>query len=76
MATLTIRDIPPDLYRYLKSLAARHRRSLQQQVLVLLQAAEAYDTPLPSERLALFREQFKGKDFGDVVEDVRAERAR
>ena len=76
MPTLTIRNVPPALYKQLKSLATKHKRSLQQQALVLLQAAEAFDKSLPSERIAALRAQFKGRDLGDLVEDVRAERAR
>lgn len=38
MATMTIKNIPDDLYDALKRAAARHRRSLNQQVIVQLEA--------------------------------------
>lgn len=39
MPSLTIKDIPPDLYRRLKRRAAEHRRSLAGEVLVALERA-------------------------------------
>jgi len=41
MATLNIKDFPPELHDRLKALAERERRSLAQQVIVLLEAAVA-----------------------------------
>lgn len=37
MANLTIKGIPDDLYRRLKKAAARHRRSINSEVLVVLE---------------------------------------
>lgn len=37
MATLTIRNLPPDLVRSLKELAQRHRRSMEQEVRELIE---------------------------------------
>ena len=38
MATLTIKNIPDPVYRELKRQASRHRRSLNQEVIALLEA--------------------------------------
>ena len=39
MPTLTIKGMPDDLYRRLKDRAARHRRSLNSEILVALEQA-------------------------------------
>jgi plasmid stability protein len=45
MATLTLRDVSDDLHRWLKEQAAAHRRSLNKEVIVQL---EALRHPLPT----------------------------
>ncbi|NEO77305.1 MULTISPECIES: FitA-like ribbon-helix-helix domain-containing protein [Moorena] len=37
MTTFTLRDIPEELYQKIKDMAARERRSVNQQILVLLE---------------------------------------
>lgn len=76
MPALTIRDVPEDLYRLLKRLAERNRRSLQQELLIQLEHARLRATDSPLERARVLRESFAGRDMGDVVAEVRAERAR
>ncbi len=39
MATLTIKRVPDELYEKLKAMAKRRRRSINSQVIVLLEAA-------------------------------------
>lgn len=39
MRTLTVRNVPDDVYEALATLAKRNRRSLQQQILLLLERA-------------------------------------
>jgi hypothetical protein len=74
MPAVTIRDVPEDLLQQLKSLAERNRRSLQQQLLVLLEQVRVFDRPSALDRAAAIREGLKGRTLGDVVADVRAER--
>ncbi len=76
MPVLTIRDVPDDLYALLKRLAGRNRRSLQQEALVRLEAARICDVDSPAARAAAIRERLAGRDFSNVVDDVREERAR
>jgi len=74
---LTIRDVPDDLYALLKALAERERRSLQQTALVLLgQARRLVDAGGSVEEARALRARFGGRRLGDVVSDVRQERAR
>lgn len=37
MTNLSLRDIPEELYQQIKAMAARERRSVNQQILVLLE---------------------------------------
>ncbi len=76
MKTLTVRNIPDDVYRALTTLAARNHRSLQQQVLVVLERARALDQPSPVRRAAQWRERLAGRPLGDTLAEVREERSR
>lgn len=47
MPTLIIRDVPETIYERLKTNAARHRRSLSKEALVVLEARlHPYDVPV------------------------------
>ena len=51
MTSLSIRDIPDDLYARLRELAARERRSVNRQVIVLIEASLAADAQAEGQRL-------------------------
>lgn len=76
MKTLTVRKVPDDLYQTLSRLALRNRRSLQQQVLVILERIRVLDQPSPLRRTAAWRTRLEGRVLGDTVAEVRAERRR
>ncbi|MSP59891.1 MAG: hypothetical protein EXR72_06040 [Myxococcales bacterium] len=73
---LTVRDVPEPMYRALAALARRNRRSLQQQVLTLLERAQALPEEPPSETARSMRERLAGRKLGDTVAEVRRERSR
>ena len=76
MKALTIRNVPDDLYRDLKELARRNRRSLQQQILVLLERVRVGRPPSAVQRAAEIRARLAGRDLGDTVAELCAERER
>ena len=76
MAVLTVRNVPDELMKDLKDLAAQNRRSLQQQVIFLLEGMVVTGGPSPAELAADIRRRLAGRDIGDLAEDVRAERQR
>ena len=76
MKALTIRNIPDDLYRVITRLAQRNRRSIQQQVLTILERARVLDINPPTDRAKEIRRQFTGRKLGNIVEDIRKERNR
>jgi hypothetical protein len=76
MKTITVRNIPDDVYDAIAELARRNRRSLQQQVVSLLERARRLHGEPPLVRAAALRERLAGRDLGDTVEEVREERRR
>lgn len=54
--TLTLKNIPDDVYNRLKAAAEAHRRSLNSEAIVCLEAALVPGKVKPSERLARARE--------------------
>ena len=76
MKTMTIRNIPDDLYRTITRIAQKNRRSLQQQVLSILDHARVLDGESPVERAAVIRQRLEGRKLGNTVEEIRKERFR
>ena len=89
MKTLTLRDIPPAMHARLRLLSARERRSLNSEVLVLLeeglaqrsqQHMPAPSAPPPSRELQLaIWEELAGsweddRSTEEIVDDIRASR--
>lgn len=74
MKTITLRNIPNELYLAVKALAERNRRSFQQQVLVLLDLARIYNTDSPVASASRIRNRLisEGQNRGDVVNEVRS----
>ena len=60
MATLTIKNIPDELYTHLKAQAERHRRSLNGEAIVCLElalASDQQDEAALNEELRMLREE-------------------
>jgi plasmid stability protein len=52
MATVTVKDLPEKLHRQLKARALRHRRSLNSEIISVLEAATASRRVDPEDLLA------------------------
>ena len=79
MPNLLVRNIPEPVVRALKRRAELHRRSLQQEILTVLEAAvDESSRPTAAELAAAIREQLaaSGRAFGDSVELIREDRRR
>ena len=76
MKVITIRNVPEPVYRAVTRLARRNRRSLQQQVLALLERARRLDDDSPIERAAEIRQRLAGRELGDTVAEIRRDRER
>ena len=62
MASITLKSLPPALHRALKSRAARHKRSLNQEVIAVLEEGIA-----PSRRVDVEAMLAKEKRFRDSL---------
>ena len=79
MPDVLIRDVPTHVVEALKARAAAHRRSLQGELLTVLeQAARAADPRSPQEIASAIRERLarSGRTFSDSTPLVREERER
>lgn len=68
MATITIKNIPDDLYDRLKQLAEANRRSINSEVIVCIEKAVSSERPEPEAFLAqarLLRERVRGYVIDD-----------
>lgn len=76
MKTLTIRTVPDEVYETLKSLANANRRSLQEQVIEVLERETELVRGARSVKARRWRERLAGRKWGDLVADIRSERQR
>ena len=76
MKVITIRNIPEDLYRIIRRLAQRNRRSIQQQVLTILDRARVLDSAAPVEKASEIRLRLAGRELGNTINEIREERDR
>ena len=76
MAAITVRNIPEDLYATLKTLAEKNHRSLQQQILTILESVRGLNVRSPIDRADAIRDRLAGRDFGSIVADIREDRER
>ena len=79
MPNLLVRDVPEHVVQTLKRRAANHRRSLQQEMLVILeQAAEQPTAMTAAETATAIRERLaeKGIAFEDSTPLIRSDRER
>lgn len=76
MATLTLKNVPDELYQRLKEQAARHRRSLNQEAIAQLQAGASQRSPDEARqafaRGAAFREELREKGVWFTPEEIDA----
>ncbi len=75
MPHLSLRNLPQPTYDALKRLAERERRSMQQQAILLLDAARALEGSADVlARAARWRESIELPDGFDVVDELPAAR--
>lgn len=75
---LLIRDIPGDIVETLKKKAADNRRSLQQELMMIIESTAQEEQVNKVEYATLIREKLQayGKDYSDSTELFRADRSR
>lgn len=79
MADILVRNVPQEMVEALKQRAARHRRSLQQELLSILEAStEESLAKSPAQVAAAIRSRLRqnGRTFSDSTSMVREDRER
>ncbi len=76
MKVITIRNIPEDLYRIIRRIARRNRRSIQQQVLMILDRVRVLDNESPVANALEIRQRLAGRKLGNTIEEIHEERNR
>ncbi len=78
MADVLIRNVPDQVLSTLKKRAADNKRSLQQELIVILENAALRDKAKAADSAALIRERLSeyGRDFSDSTEMIREDRKR
>jgi hypothetical protein len=76
MKVITIRNVPDDLYRLITRLAERNRRSIQQEVMMMLERSRILDTESPADMAKRIRNKLAGRNLGNTVDEIREERNR
>lgn len=75
MPHLSLRDVPQGTYDALKRLSAREKRSMQQQAILLLDAARVLEPQAGLvSRAADWRRRLSGREICDVVDLLREAR--
>lgn len=78
MPDLLIRNVPGEIVEALKKKAAESRRSLQQELLIIIEKAAREDKVKNAEYATLIRERLAayGKEYTDSADLFRADRNR
>lgn len=78
MADVLVRGVPREVLEILKRKAAENRRSLQQELLLILEDAARTDSSKAVESAAKLRERLSsyGKTFSDSTGQIREDRER
>lgn len=72
MATVTIKNIPDELYEQLKIMAKANRRSINNEVIVIIEQAIEHQTPNPNEVLNRVKQLREKLDIYVTEEEITA----
>ncbi len=76
MKAISIRNVPEDVYAGLKAMAKMNRRSLQEQIKLILEQEVTLNKRSFLAESAEWRKRFQKRQFKDTVKDVRKDRQR
>jgi plasmid stability protein len=76
MRAISIRNIPDDVYAGLQTMAKTNRRSLQEQVKLILEREVKLTERSFLADAADWRKRLQERDFNDTVKEVRKDRQR
>lgn len=76
MKSISIRNVPEEIYSALQEMARANRRSLQEQIKHILESEVILLRGSPLSRAGQWRKRLKGRKFTDTVDTVREDRSR
>ncbi len=76
MKAISIRNVPESVYAGLQEMAKTNRRSLQEQIKLILEQEVRLNKRSFLVDAAEWRKEFQGRHFKDTVKDVRKDRQR
>ena len=76
MKSISLRNVPDDVYAALQEMARSNRRSLQEQVKSILEQDVRLRQGSSVQAAAKWRSQLKGRTLSDSVESIREDRQR
>ena len=76
MPNVLVRDVDETVLARLKDQAQRNGRSLQSEVLAILNSFASYDTLSDEETAARIKDALRGRIFSDSAAPLREDRAR
>lgn len=76
MRAISIRNVPEDVYTGLQTMAKTNRRSLQEQIKIILEQEVMLNKRSFLADAAEWRKKLHGRQFKDTVKDVREDRHR
>ncbi len=76
MKSVSIRNVPDDVYTKLKAMAKANRRSLQEQIKYLLEKEVKLDRGSSMVKAYQWRSRLRDREFVDTVATVREDRDR
>ncbi len=76
MKAMTVKNVPDDLYLAIAKLAKKNNRSMQRQILAILDKARLFLHESPTQRAGDIRARLSGRSLGNTVEEIRKERNR
>lgn len=76
MKAISIRNVPEDVYARLQEMAKKNRRSLQEQIKLILEREVTLNKRSFLADAVDWRKRFQGRRFKDTVKEVRRDRQR
>ena len=76
MKAISVRNVSDDIYLALQEMAAKNRRSLQEQIRYVLEREVRIVQGASLVTAVEWRKKLQGRQFPDVVEMIREDRSR
>ncbi len=76
MKAISIRNVPDNVYVGLQKMAKTNRRSLQEQIKLILEQEVKLSKRSFLADATEWRKKFQGRSFNDTVKDIREDRQR